>query len=90
MDLNISAENAQFLQDQVSAGSFPTADAAVDAALEMLKQQAELRTYQRDLDGLRDQVRTAIEEIDRGASAELDKDFFLDLELEFDRRGIPE
>lgn len=62
MDLEISAENAQFLQDQVAAGSFPTPGAAVDAALEMLKRQAELRA----------KLQRGLDQLDRGEYIELD------------------
>ena len=62
MDLHISAENAQFLHDQVAAGSFPTPDAAVDAALQMLKRQAALRA----------KLQHSLAQLDRGEYVELD------------------
>ena len=62
MDLRISAENAQFLQDQVASGTFATPDAAVDAALEMLKRQAALRA----------KLQHSLGQLDRGEYIELD------------------
>ncbi len=62
MDLHISAENAQFLQDQVAAGSFPTPEAAVDAALEMLKRHV----------AVREKVRRGCEQLERGEYLEFD------------------
>lgn len=62
MELNISNDHAQFLVDQVAAGVFPNADAAVDAALGLLRKQA----------AIRERVRRGCEQLERGEYIELD------------------
>ncbi len=44
MSLQVSAENEQFLQQQVETGFYSTKDAALDAAIDLLKRTASLRT----------------------------------------------
>lgn len=63
MQFDISPENAQFLQSQVAAGSFHTEDAALEAAIRLLKRQAEIRAH----------VLRGCEQLERGEYTEYDE-----------------
>jgi hypothetical protein len=73
MNLQISAENAQFLREQVAAGTFPTAEAAIAAAFDVLKRQT----------ALRERLQLGIDQLERGEYIELDDEgldrFFAEL-----------
>jgi Arc/MetJ-type ribon-helix-helix transcriptional regulator len=45
MSLHISGEQESFLQQQVELGLFVTKEAALDAAIELLKKSASLRAH---------------------------------------------
>ena len=62
MQFDLSSENAQFLQSQVAAGTFATPQAALDAAIALLKRQAEIYAH----------VRRGCEQLDRGEYTEFD------------------
>ncbi|BBO31716.1 hypothetical protein [Lacipirellula parvula] len=62
MQLEISPENAAFLQSQVAAGRFQSPDAALEAAIALLKRRVELREH----------VLKGCDQLDRGEYIELD------------------
>jgi hypothetical protein len=63
MNLQISAENAQFLQEQVAAGTFATPEAAIEAAFDVLKRQT----------ALRERIQRGCDQLDRGEYLEFDE-----------------
>ena len=64
MQFQISPENAAFLESQVSLGSFKSPDAAIGAAIDLLKRRAELREH----------VLKGCEQLDRGEYLEFADD----------------
>lgn len=62
MSLELTPDNAQFVNDQVAAGLFASDDAAVNAAVELLKRQAWLRA----------KLQHSIDQLERGEYIELD------------------
>jgi Arc/MetJ-type ribon-helix-helix transcriptional regulator len=64
MQIDLSTGNAQFLQDQVAAGAFQSSDAAVEAAIGLLRRRTELL----------DKVRRSCDQMDRGEYVEFDED----------------
>lgn len=73
MQFDLSPENLQFLQDQVGAGEFATGTEALNAAVDALKRQADMRA----------KVRRGLQQLDNGQYVELDEEgmdhFFQDL-----------
>lgn len=62
MHVDISAGSAQFLQDQVASGSFQSPDAAVEAAIGLLRRHAEIRA----------KIQRGCDQLDRGEYIEFD------------------
>jgi Arc/MetJ-type ribon-helix-helix transcriptional regulator len=73
MNPELSPENASFLKDQVATGAFPSGDAAINAAIELLRYQTELRS----------KVTRGVAQLERGEYADFDDEgldrFFRDL-----------
>lgn len=64
MQFDISPENSQFLQEQLAIGSFKSPEAAVDAAIRLLRRRTEIR----------DHVLKGCDQLDRGEYLELDEE----------------
>jgi Arc/MetJ-type ribon-helix-helix transcriptional regulator len=64
MNIDISAENAQFLQAQVAAGSFASAEEAVDVAVSLLRRREALRAS----------ILRGCDQLDRGDCLEFDEE----------------
>jgi len=64
MQFQLSPENAAFLESQVALGSFKSPDAALEAAITLLKRRAELR----------DHVVKGCDQLDRGEYIEFADD----------------
>ena len=81
MQLEISPENAAFLQSQVAAGRFDSGESAVNAAIGLLKKRSELLA----------KIDRGVEQLNNGQYIELDEEglekFFNEL---FDIAGAKE
>ena len=64
MQVELSPENVAFLQSQVALGSFKTPDAALDAAIDLLKRRSEIREH----------ILKGCEQLDRGEYVEFADD----------------
>jgi antitoxin ParD1/3/4 len=69
MNLSLKPDLEKYINEQVKAGRFASAEEAVNAAVAHLQAEAELSTAA-DLDDLRADVRAGIEQADRGEFAE--------------------
>ena len=66
MTLTLPPELQAYVDRQVQAGKFASADAAVAEAVQRMKAREEM------IDGLRREVQVGIDELDRGEGAEWD------------------
>jgi antitoxin ParD1/3/4 len=67
MNITLSPDSEQYLRDQLAAGKFPSADAAVSEALRRM------REYEQKLDELRRDIALGIAQADAGLAVEFNK-----------------
>jgi antitoxin ParD1/3/4 len=71
MQISLSHEQEQFVQEQVASGRYPSPSDVVREALRLLQEQSEAR--QQRIEELKRQIRVGIEHLDAGRSAVLDE-----------------
>ena len=80
----IPAEFQQFINQEIAAGKYPTADAVLLAGLRLLQRR------EQELEELRREIQIGFDELDRGEGIELSeaglKEFFEDVKTEGRRR----
>jgi putative addiction module CopG family antidote len=64
MNITLTPESEQYLRDQIAAGKFPSADAAVSEALRRM------REYDAKMDELRRDIAVGIEQADQGLATD--------------------
>ena len=83
MQLDISPENAQFLQEQVAVGVYATPAQAANAAIEVLKKHSELRV----------RIQRGLRQLDQGEYRDFDEgemdEFFQELFVIAEAGGSP-
>jgi antitoxin ParD1/3/4 len=67
MNITLTPDSEQYLRDQLAAGKFPSADAAVSEALRRM------REYDRKMDELRRDIAVGIEQADQGLATEFNE-----------------
>jgi putative addiction module CopG family antidote len=67
MNITLTPDSEQYLRDQLAAGRFPSADAAVSEALRRM------RDYDRKMDELRRDGVIGIEQADQGLAVEFNE-----------------
>lgn len=72
MEITLSSELREFVERKVRSGSFPSADAVVSGALELLKQEDEIPPEA--MEYLRREIEVGLEQSRRGESTPLDMD----------------
>ena len=67
MNITLTPDSEQYLREQLAAGRFPSADAAVSEAL------LRMREYDRKLEELRSEIAIGIKECDQGLATPFDE-----------------
>ena len=67
MNISLTPDSEQYLRDQLAAGKFPSADAAVSEAL------CRMREYDRRMDELRREIAIGIDQADQGLAADFNE-----------------
>ena len=67
MNITLSPDSEQYLREQLAAGRFPTADAAVSEALRRM------REYEQKMDELRRDIAESIAQADAGLAVDFNK-----------------
>jgi antitoxin ParD1/3/4 len=71
MNVSLTPELEQFIQEKVASGHYSSASEVVREALRLLREHDELRRLR--LEALRRQIRVGIEQLDAGRSVVLDE-----------------
>lgn len=85
MQVVLTQELAELVQEQVASGRYQTGAEVVRDALQLLKERSEARA--RKLEALRREVQIGIDQLDRGEGIEFDVDHPETLLEEIKRRG---
>ena len=67
MNITLTADSEQYLREQLAAGRFPSADAAVSEALRRM------REYELKMDEFRRDIATGLDQADRGLAVDFNE-----------------